>query len=68
MGIPVQSWDAGLVYEYILLHFDGYGFHEVLRTQIDGSLQMTRAFMADGYLYIFSSGTSDQNFVVEKLY
>lgn len=67
VGIPVETWDAGLRHDYILLHFDGYGFREVLHTQIDGTLQLTRAFMADGYLYIFSNGTSERNFVVEKV-
>jgi uncharacterized secreted protein with C-terminal beta-propeller domain len=67
VGIPVRSWHTGY-YDYILLHFNGYDFHEVLRSRIDGNLEKTRAFMADGYLYIFSSGSSDQNFVVEKLH
>jgi hypothetical protein len=66
VGIPVRSWHTGY-YDYILLHFNGYDFHEVLRSRIDGDLEKTRAFMADGYLYIFSSGSSDQNFVVEQL-
>ncbi len=41
---------------YILLHFDGYQFNVLVDQAVSGSEDQMRAFMENGWLYIFSDG------------
>lgn len=45
--------------EYVLLQFDGYQLHEILRLPVEKCYDMssTRAFLADGWLYILRYST-----------
>ena len=63
IGLHVADWDGGQA--YILLHFDGYSLHVLSCTGVYGNLDDTRAFMADGYVYIFTS--EENGFCVNKI-
>lgn len=54
VGLPVYDWETGS-FSYLLLHFDGYGFNELVSQEIacDG-LDNVRATIIDGWLYILS--------------
>ena len=57
IGLHVADADGTGNRPYVLLHFDGYKFHEVKVINsivLDCALNTTRAFIADGYLYIFT--------------
>lgn len=61
-----NQWEAGAV--YILLHFDGYELREIkLLAPVAGNLADTRAFMQDGYLYLFTS-EDGEGFYVTKAF
>ena len=68
IGLHVMDKDGSQNRPYLLLHFDGYQFHEVkviISAKTDCGISETRAFIADGYLYIL---TEDPNgFIVTKL-
>lgn len=59
-GLPFINWERNTV-EYLLLHFDGNALHTVLETQdLQGDyMSMTRAFLADGWLYVLGAGEQD---------
>ena len=53
IGLAIADWGCGI--NYILLHFDGYELHERIRIPLDGGeLSTTRAFIADGWLYVLT--------------
>lgn len=56
-GLEIFNWDTGKG-EYVLLHFDGYKLHEIVRLPMDHgySMTLTRAFQTDGWLYILCFG------------
>ena len=54
------SGENGTSNAYILLHFNGYGFIEVARVDLERSaLNSNRAVLIDGYLYVFSERAFD---------
>lgn len=68
IGIHVADSNSTGNRPYLLLHFDGYEFHElqvILSSKTDSSLSDTRAFIDDGYLYLLTEETD--GFVVTKL-
>lgn len=59
-----NQWEAGAA--YILLHFDGYELREIkLLAPVAGNLADTRAFMQDGYLYLFTSADGEGFYVTK---
>lgn len=54
VGLAIYDWESGS-FQYLLLHFDGYSFNEVVNREIvcDG-LNDVRAAIIDGWLYILS--------------
>lgn len=58
IGLAVCDWYTAEL-DYVLLHFDGYALHEIVRTPIYGAMGDTRAFLADGWLYILGSTPED---------
>ena len=61
-----DQWEAGSA--YVLLHFDGYQLQEIkVLAPIEGNLADTRAFMHEGYLYLFTGADSD-SFHVTKVF
>lgn len=61
-----DQWEAGAA--YVLLHFDGYQLQEIkVLAPIEGNLADTRAFMHEGYLYLFTGADSD-SFHVTKVF
>ena len=66
IGLHVYDYgkDGGQV--YILLHFDGYKLVPIVERLAAGSYANTRAFIADGFLYVFSSD-SINNFSVTPI-
>lgn len=58
IGLAVCDWHTAEL-DYVLLHFDGYALHEIVRTPIYGAMGDTRAFLADGWLYILGSTPED---------
>ena len=67
IGLAVSSWEDGRVY-YILLHFDGYELRQVCKTELFSSPNDTRAFMADGFLYVLCSNAKEPGIVVNKVW
>ncbi len=68
IGLHVADSDSTGNRPYLLLHFDGYKFHEVqviLSDKTDTSLWNTRAFIADGYLYLLTA--HKDGFIVTNL-
>lgn len=54
IGLGIYDWEMGESV-YLLLHFDGYSFNEVVSQPIvNNSLNNTRATIIDGWLYILS--------------
>ena len=64
VGLHIQDYENGSL--YVLLHFNGYKMHPVVEVLAAGNRANTRAFIADGYLYVFSSD-SINNFSVTKI-
>lgn len=56
-GIAQHNYYSGEL-EYVLLHFDGYKLHDIAHVRpLDGyDAYSTRAFLADGWLYILGEG------------
>lgn len=57
-GLEIFNWDTGKG-EYVLLHFDGYKLHEIVRLPMNhgySAMPFTRAFQTDGWLYILCFG------------
>ena len=69
VGLQIRSydqWEAGA--EYVLLHFDGYELQEIkVLAPVLGNLVDTRAFIHEGYLYLFTSADSE-GFYVTKVF
>lgn len=68
IGLHIVDYGEAPNRPYILLHFDGYQFHEVkviVSNKTVCSIYETRAFIADGYLYILT--VEPDGFIVEKL-
>lgn len=68
IGLHLADSDGTGNRPYVLLHFDGYQFHEVkeiLSEKTDCALNKTRALLADGYLYILTEESN--GFIVTKL-
>lgn len=74
IGLHVADSDGTGNRPYLLLHFDGYNLNEVKCISFDdiswmvpstAALSLTRAFIADGYLYVFTE--NDHGFIVEKI-
>ena len=66
IGLHILDWEVGFQ-GYVLLHFNGYKLQEMQVIPMDcygeGS---TRAFITDGYLYVFSYA-DENNFTVTKI-
>ena len=56
-GIAQYNYYSGEL-EYVLLHFDGYALHDIVHVRpLNGyDVYTTRAFLADGWLYILGDG------------
>ncbi len=68
IGLHVADSDGTGNRPYLLIHFDGYKFHEVqvlISHKLNAPLYTTRAFIADGYLYILIN--ADDGFLVTDL-
>jgi uncharacterized secreted protein with C-terminal beta-propeller domain len=53
VGLGIDRYDGDA--RYVLLHFNGYDIYEIANVlQGDGYLESYRAFIEDGYLYVFS--------------
>lgn len=68
IGLHVVDYDGTQNRPYLLLHFDGYQFHEVkviISPKTDCGIYGTRAFLADSYLYILTE--EPDGFIVTKL-
>ena len=50
IGLGIYDYNQG--YRYIVLHFDGFAFREVLNVPIGAHYLYCRAALIDGYLYI----------------
>lgn len=62
-GLALNYWDTGMV--YVLLHFNGYGLHELAAIPLEGNAASNvRAVIIDEYLYVLSYG----GLSVEKLW
>lgn len=66
IGLHVRDYTADRESVYILLHFDGYKLQPIVSQLTAGYQNYTRAFIAYGYLYVFSSD-SINNFSVTKI-
>lgn len=67
IGLGIYDWGNETGREYVLLHFDGYKLSEVVIVRsMDGDIANTRAFIADGWLYVFSDGAQN-HFSVTKI-
>jgi uncharacterized secreted protein with C-terminal beta-propeller domain len=54
LGLGIYFYDQNEYgMHYVLLRFDGYFLHEIARIPVDGDLSELRAFIEDGYLYVF---------------
>ncbi len=63
VGLAIQQWDSGDC-QYLLLHFDGYELHEVLRVELEyHGIDTTRACIIGEHIYILTQG----GLLVEKL-
>ena len=51
VGLATYSFDGKL--EYVLLHFDGYGWTELVKVPVDWTLRDIRGVLIDGWLYVF---------------
>lgn len=58
IGLSVQDWNGESA--YLLLHFDGYALNElVVIDDFFGWADLTRAFIAEGFLYVLGNGTQE---------
>lgn len=54
VGLAITNYDnENERSRYVLLHFDNYALHVVESIPIYGSFERVRAFIEDGYLYVF---------------
>ena len=66
VGMHVVNWIDGSN-TYVLLHFDGYELAELAKVPLASDLpDLTRATVADGWLYIFTADETD--FTAVQLY
>ena len=66
VGMHVVNWIDGSN-TYVLLHFDGYELVELAKVKLASDLpDLTRATVADGWLYIFTADEAD--FTAVQLY
>ena len=65
VGLHIRDWNTGETL-YLLLHFNGYKLQPIAAVLAAGAVSYTRAFITDGYLYVFSSD-SINNFSVTKI-
>lgn len=63
LGITDYDYEKGERNRYVLLHFNGYEFTEVVNTVLSGDYDEQRGVYVDGYFYMF--GKND--FKVEKI-
>ena len=56
LGITDYSYEWGDEDRYVLLHFDGYEFTELVDVPLDGDNAVKRGVYIDGYFYMFGSG------------
>ncbi|MBQ8408510.1 MAG: beta-propeller domain-containing protein [Clostridia bacterium] len=52
IGLAINDYNKNES-NYVLLHFDNYDLHVVESIPVSGSFNWVRAFMDDGYLYLF---------------
>ena len=59
IGLSIYDYNTAK-WEYVLLHFDGYQLNQIaaLNPQLI-HMDNTRAFLADGWLYVLTDGTTD---------
>lgn len=55
IGLQVADSDGTGNRPYLLLHFDGYELNLLHVIKMNGALSDARAFLAEGYLYVFTS-------------
>ncbi len=57
IGLAISFYDQKTEHQdqYVLLRFDGYVLNELIRLPAGDRLDKARAFLADGYLYLFHS-------------
>jgi uncharacterized secreted protein with C-terminal beta-propeller domain len=61
VGLATYSFDGKLT--YVLLHFDGYGWNELVKVPVSWDLSHIRGVLIDGWLYVF-----DEDFKVVKVF
>ena len=69
IGLPISHWNGP--HYYILVRYDGYQLVEVARIKTDyGNMVAYRAFLEDGYLYLFAPNFQGDDVVlrVEKIF
>ena len=55
IGLGLDDWGSERSDQYLLLQFDGYQLHEVLRMPLRGDVNSKRAVIIDGWIYLLGN-------------